>query len=133
MNQELLNQFLSLLEASSSFKLLSPEKQTAIRSNYENAADEQLEQGIQTLKEDQVVTAKLEAESKRIEEELVKQMVLVKGVLKVVKKNELKTAEAADDAASSKEMQGVLDELGVTGSTPKKEEPKPRKKFLGIF
>jgi hypothetical protein len=135
MNQELQNQFFGLLEASSSFKLLSPEQQAAIKSKYENATDDELKEAIQALQEDHEFTVNLQAEAKKNEEALEKGIVEVKGALKAVKRDELKNAEAADEVASKQEMQGVMQELNI--STPAKDAPKTdapkRKKFLGIF
>jgi molecular chaperone GrpE (heat shock protein) len=133
MNQELLDQFLGLLEASSSFKLLGPEQQAAIRDSYQNATDEQLNQGIQALREDQIATEEAASEDEKREEELNEEIDHIKTVLREVKRDERKEEEAADDAASEKEVQGLLKEIDSMDE-PKEEAPKKkRKKFLGIF
>lgn len=130
MDQEFRNQFFGLLEASSSFKLLSPEQQTSVRAKYENATDEELKEGIQALEEDKIFTANLEAEEKKNQEELEKKVSEVKGVMKTVKRDKLRNDEAADNQASEKEMAGVLQQIDTMG-IPKNDPPK--KKVLGLF
>lgn len=132
MNQELLNQFLGLLEASSSFKLLDPEQQAAIKANYQNATDDQLTQGIQALQEDKVVTTRLADERKKNHEELEKSVTKIKTRLREIKRDELREEEAADEVADRKKEQELLQEI-ESMDKPKEEAPKKRKKFLGIF
>jgi hypothetical protein len=131
MDQALLNQFFTLLEASGSFKLLSPEQQATVKASYQNATDEQLHQAFQALEQDKTVIAQIEADALKGKEEAVKGATELKTVMKEVKHDEMVEAEAADNANSQQEMQNIEQELGV--SAPKKEEPKKRKKFLGLF
>jgi len=134
MNQELLNQFLGLLEASSSFKLLDPEQQAAIKANYQNATDDQLNQGIQVLGEDKVVTTRLAVERKKNQEELEESVTKIKTRLREIKRDELKEEEAAEEAADKKEEESLLNEIETMKDPDKVEAPvKKRKKFLGIF
>jgi len=133
MNQELLEQFLGLLEASSSFKLLNPEQQAAIKAGYENATDDNLNQAIQTLKADKVATDKLAAEDEKREEELEVETVNIKTAIREGQRDERKEAEAADQAASEGEVDDLLNELDSMDEEKKaKTEPK-KKKFMGIF
>jgi|GEM_PF-3339882 len=133
MNQELLNQFLSLLEASSSFKLLDPEQQIAIKEAYQNVTDEQLNQGIEALKADQVATKKLADDEAHRQAEIKQMNISLKTTLKEVEKDERIDAEAADNEASQQEMQGIMQELGVADDKPKVAAIAPKKKFLGLF
>lgn len=134
MNQELLNQFLGLLEDSSSFKLMTPEQQASIKDNYQNATDEQLQQGIKALEEDKVVTTRLEAERKKNQEELENSVTRIKTRLREIKREELKEEEAVAEVSDKKEEEALLNEI-ETMDEPKQKEapPKKRKKFLGIF
>lgn len=134
MNQELLNQFLGLLQASSSFKLMTPEQQAAINEDYQNATDEQLQQGINALEEDKVATDKLEVERQKNKEDLEKNVTQIKAVLRDIKRDERKEEEAADEVADKKEEEALLNEIETMENPQKKEAPvKKRKKFLGIF
>jgi molecular chaperone GrpE (heat shock protein) len=134
MNKELLDQFLGLLEASGSFKLLSPEQQAVIKENYKNATDDQLRQAIQVLEEDKVATEKLEAERQKNAEELERNVTKIKTIVREYKRDERKKKEAADDAVSKKEVEGLLKEIDSMEMPQKKEAPKKKeKKFFGIF
>jgi hypothetical protein len=132
MNQELLSQFLGLLEASSSFKLLDPEQQATIKANYQNATDDQLRQGIQALQEDKVATTKLADERKKNQEELEKSVNKIKTRLREIKREELREEEAADEAADKEKEQELLQEI-ESMDKPKEKVPQKKKKFLGIF
>lgn len=108
MNQTLLNQFFDLLEASSSFKLLHAEQQSAIKATYQNATDEQLAEGIKTLQKDKVVTEKIAANK---QERLEKQYLQLKNKLRKFKKDDLIQEESEDNVASQKEAQELLHAL----------------------
>ncbi|MBU0705867.1 hypothetical protein KJ657_00390 [Patescibacteria group bacterium] len=122
MNQELLNQFLILLEASESFKLLGPEEQTAIRDSYQNATDEQLNQGIQALKEDREATEKAAAEEKQREENLIEEIGNIKTAIREEERTELVEAEAVDRASEKKNVKALLEEIEVMDK-PKEKIP----------
>lgn len=131
MSQELLNQFLGLLEASNSFKLLDTVQQAAIRQTYSNATDEQLNQAIQALKEDQLATQKLAEEAAQRQGEIEQKNTQLKNTLRKVEHDERQEAEAADNEASEKEMAGVLQQINSMGVQSTSEPQK--KKFMGLF
>ncbi|MFH0837947.1 MAG: hypothetical protein V1880_01630 [Patescibacteria group bacterium] len=132
-SQTLLDQFFGLLAASNSFQLLSPEEQAAIKTNYQNASDEQLNQAIQTLREDQIASEKLAAEAKQMQEEVEKNVAQMKITLREIKKDELKKQEAVAVAEDEQKGKALLQEIETMKDPQKKEAPKKRKKFLGIF
>ena len=133
MNQELLNQFLAMLEQSSSYKLLSAEDQAAVKANYQNTSDEQLKQAIQALEEDKVATHELAEKAKKREAVLEEESLQLKTTLREVERDERHEAEVADSATDKQEMQSLMQEIDHI-EQPEAEVPKKkRKKFLGIF
>lgn len=113
---------------------MTPEQQAAINEDYQNATDEQLQQGINALEEDKVATDKLEVERQKNKEDLEKNVTQIKAVLRDIKRDERKEEEAADEVADKKEEEALLNEIETMENPQKKEAPvKKRKKFLGIF
>jgi len=131
-NRILFGTFIQLLEASSSFKLLSPEQQAEIRANYENASDEQLQEAIKALEEDKAATTKLEEEREQNKAKLEERMMDVKTTLRSIERDERVEAEQEAKVTDEKTQADLLNQIDQI-EQPKTEAPKKRKKFLGIF
>ena len=133
-NQQLIDEFFSLLKSSKSFALLSSDKQDEIRKAYEDATDEQYQQGIQALKKDERVVAEIEEKVKKAQAEQAEIARDIHQTLNKIKKHDLERAEAKSDEADKAKEAELLTEIDQVADSKKEEAPKKRrKKFLGIF
>ena len=133
-NQQLIDEFFNLLKSSKSFALLPPDKQDEIKKIYENATDEQYQQGIQALKKDERVVAEIEEKVKKAQAEQAGIARDIHQTLNKIKKHDLERAEAKSDEADKAKEAELLTEIDQVADM-KNEAPtkKKRKKFLGIF
>ena len=127
-NQQLKDQFYSLLKASKSFQLLNAEEQANLIKLYETATDEQLRGGMEALNKAAADQKALEAKLRENEEKQVALAHEIKGLLKEIDKEERKNNNDQDEAESNKAAEELLDKLGKVDDKSGK-----RKKFLGIF
>jgi hypothetical protein len=133
-NQQLIDEFFSLLQSSKSFALLSSDQQEDIKQAYESATDEQYQQGLQALKKDERVVAEIEEKVKKAQAQQAEIARDIHQTLNKIKKHDLERAEAKSDAADKVKQEELLTEIDQVTDPEKEEAPKKkRKKFLGIF
>jgi DNA repair ATPase RecN len=128
-------QFFTLLKASKSFSLLTPERQKEILDSFENASDAQYQQGMEALKKDQETTKAIAEKVKAAEAEQFKIANEIQHTLKTIKKHDLEKAEAKADQKDNAAAAELLDEIdqGEPAEHVAEKAKKKRKKFLGIF
>ena len=127
-NQQLKDRFYSLLKDSKSFQLLSAEEQDNLLKIYDNATDNQLRAGIEALDKDEESRRNLEAKLKENNERQYKLALEIKDLLRQIDREERKDNEEQDTVDSNKAAEELLGTIAKI-----KEEPKKRKKILGIF
>jgi hypothetical protein len=128
-NQLLLEQFNRLISQSKSFKLLDPVQQAEVKNGFITANDEQLQAGIEELKKDAAVTAKIDADEKIRQEKIIGAAKKMKYALNAIKKDELIENREKDKAESEEEAAAIISGLGKVKDT----QPAKRKKLFGIF
>ncbi len=128
-SQQLLNQFLQLLQASKSFQLLSNDEQNILRQDFTKASDEQLQQAIVALKSNTEIMANSKTELQEKEKKRSDIALHLKNSLQEVEKEELQDDIAQDQQESAKAAEDYIQEIENIPSTTTQK----RKKFLGVF